>query len=109
MAEPNTKALAQVREMAVEHARAAGYFLNPIESIKEATLAGLARNLERYGRPFCSCHVVTDDLLKMSQEAEKTVCPCAEHRAQIKEQGCCHCGLFMTQSAAERLLKDRTA
>jgi len=107
--EPNAKALAQVRKMAEGHAREAGYVLNPIDSIKEATLAGLTRNLELYGRPFCSCQVISDDTLRIREKADDAACPCALHRTQIAEQGCCHCGLFMTQAAAEKLLKARRA
>ena len=108
MTEPNAEALAQVRKMAEDHARDAGYVLNPIDSIKEATLAGLARNLELYGRPFCSCQMVSDDILNKPGEADKIACPCMAHIGQIAEQGCCHCGLFMTRTMAEKYLKART-
>ncbi len=109
MTEPNAEAMAQVRKMAEEHARQAGYVLNPIDSIREATLAGLARNLELYGRPFCSCQVISDDTLRVREKADEASCPCAAHRAQIEEKGSCHCGLFMTQEAAEKMLKARRA
>jgi ferredoxin-thioredoxin reductase catalytic subunit len=105
--EPNAEAMAQMRKMAEKHAHEAGYVLNPIDSIKEATLAGLAHNLELYGRPFCSCQVISDDLLRVREKVDDAVCPCAAHSTQIAEQGCCHCGLFMTQAAAEKLLKAR--
>lgn len=105
--EVSEKALAEVRQLTEAHAARAGYVLNPIDSIREATLAGLACNLEVYGRPFCSCRVVSDDMLCRPEEAEKFVCPCAEHHEQIAEHGCCHCGLFMTASIAEKFLKAR--
>jgi ferredoxin-thioredoxin reductase catalytic subunit len=93
--------------MADDHAREAGYVLNPIDAICEATLAGLARNLELYGRPFCSCRVIADDTLRNREKADEATCPCPAHRGQIEEEGCCHCGLFMTREAAEQVLKAR--
>ncbi len=108
VAEASAKALAEVKRMAESYAGRAGYALNPIESIKNATLDGLACNLELYGRPFCPCQVVSKDMLNNSEEAEKIVCPCAAHIRQIAEQGSCHCGLFMTKTAAEKHLKART-
>lgn len=107
MTEPNSNAMARARKMAEEHAREAGYVLNPIDSIREATLAGLARNLEQYGRPFCSCQVISDDILRVREKADDVACPCTPHNAQIEEHGCCHCGLFMTREAAEKMLKAR--
>lgn len=109
MTEPNTEALEQVRKTVEEHASEAGYVLNPIDSIREATLAGLARNLELYGRPFCSCQVISDETLSAADGSDDAVCPCAPHRAQVEEQGSCHCGLLMTQEAAEKMLKARRA
>ena len=107
--EVSAKALAEVRQMAEDYAVRAGYVLNPIQSIKEATLEGLARNLELYGRPFCPCQLLSHDMLKSPEEADKVVCPCAAHPGQIAEQGCCHCGLFMTKTVAEKYLKARTS
>ncbi len=109
LTEPNAETMAQIRKMVEEHALEADYVLNPIDSIREATLAGLARNLQSYGRPLCSCRVISDDTLRAREKADDAVCPCAAHRAQIEEQGCCHCGLFMTRVAAEKMLKARRA
>ena len=109
MEQASADALAEVRQMVEDYAADAGYVLNPIQSIKEATLMGLARNLEAYGRPFCSCQVVSDDILNNPEEGDRIVCPCTAHAEQIAEQGTCHCGLLMTQAAAEQLSKARRA
>ena len=105
MKDASEKALSEVRKLVEVHAVRAGYDLNPVRSIKEATLKGLAHNLELFGRPYCTCLFVSEELLKDQAEAEKIVCPCADHAGQIAEQGCCHCGLFLTKGTAGDYLK----
>lgn len=101
----STQALQEVRDRVREHAQSTGYVINPIESMREATLLGLAQHLEKYGRLFCTCHVVSAELLNNPEEAEKIVCPCSAHVQQIAEQGCCHCGLFMTKEMEQEYIK----
>ncbi|MBI4830686.1 MAG: hypothetical protein HY801_03860 [Candidatus Lindowbacteria bacterium] len=68
MEETSAEALAEVRKMVEAYAVRAGYAVNPVQSIREATLTGLARNLELHGRPFCPCQLVSDDILNKPEE-----------------------------------------
>lgn len=54
------------------------------KEIKEAVLAGLQRNKEKYGKRYCPCSLVRDD---------DTVCMCKEFREM--EEGMCHCQLYI--------------
>lgn len=54
------------------------------KEIKEAVLAGLQRNKEKYGKRYCPCSLVRDD---------DTVCMCKEFREM--EEGICHCQLYI--------------
>lgn len=50
------------------------------KEVKEAVLAGLQRNKEKYGKRYCPCSLVRND---------DTVCMCKEFREM--EEGMCHC------------------
>ena len=54
------------------------------KEVKEAVLAGLQRNKEKYGKRYCPCSLVRDD---------DTVCMCKEFREL--EEGMCHCQLYV--------------
>lgn len=54
------------------------------KEIKEAVLAGLQRNKEKYGKRYCPCSLVRND---------DTVCMCKEFREM--EEGMCHCQLYI--------------
>lgn len=54
------------------------------KEIKEAVLAGLKRNKDKYGKRYCPCSLVRDD---------DTVCMCKEFREM--EEGMCHCQLYI--------------
>lgn len=54
------------------------------KELREAVLAGLKKNKEKYGKMYCPCIVKrTDD----------SVCQCKEFKAMV--EGTCHCGLYI--------------
>ena len=66
------------------------------KEIKEAVLAGLQRNKEKYGKRYCPCSLVRDD---------DTVCMCKEFREM--EEGTCHCQLYI-KTKDESIQDDRS-
>ena len=73
-----------------QHAEDNGYIINPIEGVREPTIAELERNKEKYGDYYCPCR---------SQRVKANVCPCIHHKTEIEENGCCYCELFFKKDA----------
>lgn len=68
------------------HAKKNGFELNPNPKIVEQILKGLIKNKEEFGKFYCPCRRIHTD---------EIVCPCIYHKKEIKEQGHCHCFLFV--------------
>jgi len=81
----------QARRFAVAYTATGPYELNADAVLTEATIQGLAKNLQRFGKMYCPCHV----LPAAEEERASLVCPCAPHHDDIRKDGQCHCGIFV--------------
>ncbi len=87
-------ALEQIARIVERYAAKSGLALQPDIVQLGYVLNGLARNLMRYGRPYCPCREVTG----CAQKDRWNICPCRTHREEIVEFGECECGLFTSRS-----------
>lgn len=74
-----------------EYAKAQGFKLNPNEKLVDFVIKGLEKNKKEKGEFYCPCRVVSGN----KKEDMKIICPCVFHLTEIKEQGHCHCNLFV--------------
>ena len=81
----NEKAKKLIKEFK-EHTEKNGFRLNPNKKIVEHFIKGLLKNEENFGKKYCPCKKIHND---------KVICPCIYHKKEIKEQGHCHCFLFV--------------
>lgn len=84
-------ALERVTRAAERYSRKSGLALHPDLPLRRHVLRGLARNLLRYGRPYCPCRQVTGD----TEKDRVNICPCRTHREEVARLGECECGLFV--------------
>lgn len=73
-------------EKSEKHALQNKFKLNPKKEIVEGIIKGLIANKKEHGEYYCPCRV---------QHTKETICPCAFHKAEIKRDGKCLCGLFV--------------
>ncbi len=66
--------------------------LNPDADVVILTAKGMLENEKKYGYRYCPCRPVTGDKEK---DAPK-ICPCKQHKDEIKRMGHCLCGLFVS-------------
>jgi len=74
-----------------EHARKNGFRLNPNKAIVDNNLKMLLEREKELGARYCPCRRPTGD----KEEDKKIICPCVYHKDEIREQGHCHCLLFV--------------
>ncbi len=89
--EINKKKVEQLKTESKEYAKSQGFKLNPDEKIANFVIKGLLKNKKEKGELYCPCRRVTGN----KDDDEKIICPCIYHLSEIKEQGRCHCGLFV--------------
>ena len=77
-------------EWTEKYANKAGYKLNPDKEALDYVLDGLAIKIEKFGRRYCPCRIVTG----IEKEDQKIVCPCVYHKEEVEKYGNCHCELF---------------
>ena len=77
-------------EAVTEYADRVGYRLNPVKHYRDKVIAGLTRNREKHGFPYCPCKVRTGNLL----QDKAIICPCDSHKQEIEDNGHCTCNLF---------------
>jgi len=85
------KLIKEYEEYAEEH----GFMLNPNRKIVEAIARGLLTRESTFGCRYCPCRVVTGD----KEKDKDIICPCALYRDELKNQGYCHCRLFVKRGA----------
>jgi len=68
--------------------------LNSDEDLVRRLIYGLVKREEKFGKPYCPCRILSGK----QKEDEKKICPCVWHINEIKKQGKCHCGLFVSDS-----------
>lgn len=69
-----------------------GLKLNPNKEITQKLIRGLLENEKKYGKRYCPCRRITGD----KKADEKIICPCPYHIDEIKKNGQCFCGLFVS-------------
>ncbi|RLG13124.1 MAG: ferredoxin:thioredoxin reductase [Candidatus Nanohalarchaeota archaeon] len=69
-----------------------GFRLNPNRKIIEYLIKGLIKNAEEFGKKYCPCRRIHND---------RVICPCIHHKKEIKEQGHCHCFLFVSKEFSD--------
>jgi len=92
--EQMTEARVRVERMVERYLARGRYALNPDPVTVEHVIAGLTRNLLRYGRWYCPCREVTGD----PERDRKNICPCPQHHDDIARDGACECGIFVTHA-----------
>ncbi|NOZ22746.1 MAG: ferredoxin:thioredoxin reductase [Planctomycetes bacterium] len=91
------KIKAELRQRYERYVERAGLRLNPDKEQVDATLAGLAMRKLKFGKFYCPCKVVTGDPAK----DKRIICPCADHKKEIEENGICTCRLFLSKDYRE--------
>ena len=88
MDEKTKKLIKKYREFAEKN----GFRLNPNKKVVEHLIKGLLKNEENFGKKYCPCRKIYND---------KITCPCVYHKNEIKEQGHCHCFLFVNKEFSD--------
>jgi len=74
-----------------EYAKKQGFKLNPNKKIVDNILKRELVLKKEKGELYCPCRRLTGD----KEKDKKIICPCAYHRDEIKNDGHCHCFLFV--------------
>ena len=69
-----------------------GFKLNPNKKVVESLIKGLLEREKKYGARYCPCRRVTGN----KEKDRLKICPCPQHKKEIKESGQCFCGLFVS-------------
>jgi len=91
MEEPSKKEIEELKKESEEYASSQGFKLNPDDKIVKGVIKGLLMNKKLKGELYCPCRRVTGN----KEEDIKIICPCIYHLSEIKENGRCHCGIFV--------------
>jgi ferredoxin-thioredoxin reductase catalytic subunit len=77
-----------------QYAKKNGFYLSSNKQLVQTIVEGLLRNEEKHGngKLYCPCRPVTGN----EEMDKKNVCPCVYHRDELKRDGKCHCGLFVS-------------
>lgn len=67
------------------------FSLNPDEKVVRGVIKGLLKREATTGMATCPCRLAPKD----PEKAREIVCPCILHEEEIREQGACHCHLFV--------------
>lgn len=78
------------------YANVSGFFLNPDKEFTMDLINGLLINKERYGYEACPCRLVIGPI----EDNFDIVCPCDYRDEDIREFGCCYCGLYVSEDVA---------
>lgn len=84
----------ELRKKLENYAKEQGFKLNPEDKIVNFIIKGLLKNKKEKGETYCPCRVVSGN----KEEDMKIICPCIFHLTEIKENGYCHCRLFVKVS-----------
>jgi len=85
------KKIKELTEAYKQYAEENGFKLNPDKKIVEGLVRSLLLNEKDYGGKYCPCRLRRG----IPEEDKKIECPCIYHKDEIKEQGHCHCFLFV--------------
>lgn len=84
----------EVQDLIAEYeayAKTKGFKLNPNRKIVENIVRALLKKEKEYGARYCPCRVMTGD----PEQDQKTICPCIFKERELRDQGFCHCSLFV--------------
>lgn len=81
----------QLEKIYRKYAESQGWKLNPDKKVLSKLLRGQLENERKYGYRFCTCKIRTGDF----EKDKNIICPCKDHRKEIKKLGRCWCGLFV--------------
>lgn len=74
-----------------------GYYFNNDRAYALDLLSALVKNKNRYGYMVCPCRLASGN-----RDADKDIlCPCVYREPDVKEYGCCYCGLYGSKEWAE--------
>lgn len=68
------------------YAKKHGFRLNPDSETSDLVLRGLIANEKKRKLRYCPCRV---------GDKRENICPCAFHLAEVRDDGQCHCNLFV--------------
>jgi ferredoxin-thioredoxin reductase catalytic chain len=74
-----------------KHAEDNGFNLNPNEAVVNGLVTQMYKREEEFGEKYCPCRRIIGD----TEADKKIICPCAYHKDEIKNDGHCHCFLFV--------------
>lgn len=74
-----------------KYAKEQGFKMNSDKKVVDFVIKGLLKNKKEKGELYCPCRRVSGN----KEEDMKIICPCIFHLTEIKENGECHCGLFV--------------
>ena len=89
--EQTNKKEIELKKESEEYAKSQGFKLNTDDKIVNFIIKGLLKNKKEKGELYCPCRRVTGN----KEEDMKIICPCIYHLSEIKENGKCHCNLFV--------------
>lgn len=88
-----------VKTMIEKYVKRGPFLINPDKVVADNIIVGLAKNKMKHGYAYCPCREVSGIL----ENDRQNICPCRSHKVEIKLQGICECGLFVSENyAAER-------
>ena len=73
-----------------------GCFLNPDKEFTMELINSLLINKERYGYEACPCRLV----IGQKEDNLDIICPCDYRDEDIRDFGCCYCGLYVSEDVA---------
>ena len=74
-----------------KHAGEEDLSLNQNEKIVEGITNAILRREQQEGELYCPCRKTTGN----KEEDKKIICPCIYHLDEVKQDGHCHCNLFV--------------
>jgi len=74
-----------------EYAKKNGFKLNPNKKLVENIIKMLLKKEQEHGEKYCPCRRLTQN----KDKDKNIICPCIYHLDEIKNQGHCHCLLFV--------------
>ena len=85
------KQIDQMKSGFGKYAESQGFRLNPDDDTVVMICRGLLGNQKKHGGRYCPCRMVTGK----KGEDKKIICPCVYHKDEVKNDGHCHCNLFV--------------
>ena len=85
------KEIEETIEKYQKYAKKNGFQLNPDKEVVKNIIEILLKKEETLGKRYCPCRRLTED----KEKNKEIICPCKFHLNEIKNDGHCHCFLFV--------------